>query len=121
MCGGVPLVRLPYSIPINTRTYKYLVLTPLLYYTYMTLGMYLLIYYYTTPAAYHMHIYLHNTTRVDVHIACIRKNGGVGVLITRTRIYTSIGIYKYICILDRNIHMYEYGTKIKSINKRIYS
>ena len=56
-----------------------------------------------------MRIYVTNTTRVGVHIACICKKGGVGVLMARTRSYTSIGIYKYNCTLDRNIHMYEYA------------
>ena len=56
-----------------------------------------------------MRIYVTNTTRVGVHIACICKKGGVGVLMTRTRSYASIGIYKYNCTLDRNIHMYEYA------------
>jgi len=39
-------------------------------------------------AAVPAHIYVHNTTRVGVHIACIPQETGVAHFIARTRSYT---------------------------------
>ena len=47
-----------------------------------------------------MHIYSNNTTRVDVHIACIREKKSVDQFMTRTRSYTPDCIYLYLCILE---------------------
>ena len=47
-----------------------------------------------------MHIYVNNTTRVGVHIACIYEKKGVDQFMTRTRSYTPDCIYLYLCILQ---------------------
>jgi len=44
------------------------------------------------------YIYVYNPMRVGVHICVYTKKKGVASFMTRTRSYTSNGIYKYICI-----------------------
>ena len=68
-------------------------LTPV-YININTVCLYILLSY----AAVRTDIYVNNTTRVDVHICVDTKKEGVAPFMTRTRFYTSIGIYKYILI-----------------------
>jgi hypothetical protein len=46
------------------------------------------------------HVYVSNTTRVGVHMACICEEKGVGQFIARTRSYTIDCIYLYLVYVD---------------------